>query len=111
MDVMKKLKISKSEFEKAISAVKKQRDSDRTFSECMESVFDGHPVYTGNDTLVNAFMDLLGVLCKDEDEWIDWWIWECDFGKGATMRLPGSDEDIHLKTAGDLYDLLSDNIK
>ena len=58
-------------------------------------------------------IDLLEFIFNDKNQWISYWIFELEFGEryedGDVKNENG--EDIPLKTAEDLYDLLVRNMK
>lgn len=58
-------------------------------------------------------IDLLEFIFNDKDQWINYWIFELDFGKNYEDGYVKDEhgEVIALKTAEDLYDLLVRNMK
>jgi len=63
---------------------------------------------SSNDTIVK----LLEFIFQDESEWIQYWLWELDFGKEATRlgAFDANNEPIPLSTVNDLYNLLLKNM-
>lgn len=64
--------------------------------------------------LENTVVQILEAIFKDEEnQWISWWLWECDFGKsykeGDVTEEDGT--NIPLGTAGELYDFLIKEMK
>ena len=62
---------------------------------------------SANDSII---IDLLNTMLKIEDEeLLEWWIYELDFGKKWTKHSlrDKDDKSINVKTAGRLYDYLT----
>lgn len=62
------------------------------------------------DTVIRL---LENIFCDTKDNWISYFCWELDFGGGyepGSVIAPGG-ENIELRTAEDLYDLLVDNMQ
>lgn len=85
------------------------------FTNEMNELFDKYKM-DGNiyppmctDTVIN----LLAYIFNDKDQWIEYWVWELEFGEryedGDVRSSDGS--IIPLKTTEDLYNLLVKNIK
>lgn len=54
------------------------------------------------DTLVKV----LSRMFQDEDGWLEWWLWECDYGRDELLLSTAYDADgnrIPMGTAEDLY--------
>lgn len=56
---------------------------------------------------------VLSWIFEDDDEWIDWWCWETDFGRYSDYTTitykDGTEKTV--ATAADLYDFLVENMK
>ncbi len=72
-----------------------------------EEMFDGHPVYEGDNELISAIIDILKVHYKEEydDDIISWWIYEKDFGRRTDLNMfkIGGEEIIPTNTIEDIY--------
>lgn len=57
-------------------------------------------------------LELLGHIFEDKDEWIDYWVWELNYGEkwheGCITESDGT--DIKLQSSADLYQFLIDNL-
>lgn len=99
--------ITKTDFCQVIEDLKQNEE----YLDDIRNVFKKHrretQVYSTG--LENTIINLLETLFKDEeDNWIDYWIWELDFGEKYEEGTV-TDEDgsiIPLKTAEELYDFL-----
>ena len=60
--------------------------------------------------LIDETVDLLSYCFKDEGNWIDYWMWELNFGKRYEQKMVQIDgKEVPLKTIKDLYNLLKRN--
>lgn len=78
----------------------------RTGNDMVVDFFDPFVLYSGQ---LNALVKTLEVMFCDENEWISWWLFECNYGhdKGLLTTAYGSDgKNIPMQTSGDLYDQL-----
>lgn len=108
--------ITKEEFQKAIKALKQQNAVDDNFQTHMEAAFPGSyaPIYENH--LWTLSVHLLELLMEDPYKYIDWWVWETNFGKehpNVTWTSPdGETEKVWvLDTPENLYDFLVENAK
>ncbi|MCM1168062.1 MAG: hypothetical protein NC299_18175 [Lachnospiraceae bacterium] len=61
-------------------------------------------------TLETNVVQLLKVATDDQIEWIDYWLYELDFGQTYTPgMIKISDKPVALRTIQDLWDLINDN--
>lgn len=102
-----KLMITLSEFCSIMEKIEAQRKTDDAFSEALNFVCDGYPVYGSNNKYEEALMELLGIACDDQGQWIGHWIFEND-GQGFSW-WDADDIEHEVKTYEDLYDLLKLN--
>lgn len=86
-----------------------------SFTDEMNELFDKYKA-DGNiypPLCTETVIDLLEFIFNDKNQWINYWIFELDFGKnyedGDAKDADGS--NIPLKTVEDLYDLLVRNMK
>lgn len=108
---MSKIRITKQEFEDAIESLKLQFDRDNSFSEAMSVAFPevstGYMMRPDTDALVQGMIRLLSALVGDDDEWVDWFVYECDLG---SVDMEATMQDGHVivpRTASDLYDIIT----
>lgn len=98
--------MTKDQFISIINRLKKQKEHDNAFSKHMEQAFPGchSPIYDDSQLWL-AVIETLEIVFDDKDKYIDWWIYETQFG---TKDLCVSDEgkETYLRDPGDLYDYL-----
>jgi len=92
------------EFEKYIDVVKNYHESDDKISKLLCT--EGFIMYSSK--AIGVILDLLKYIFNDEDEWIQYFIYELDFGERWTPESCFNFDDsvIKLKTTKDLYDFL-----
>ena len=112
---MGKIRITKQEFEDAMESLKLQSDRDNSFSEAMSVAFPevstGYMMRPDTDALVQGMIRLLSALVGDDDEWVDWFVYECDLG---SVDMEATMQDGHVivpRTASDLYDIITYEVK
>lgn len=95
--------ISFEQFEKVINTLEHYSEKDR---QLMDLIGDGIGTYTCD--MSQVLVDLLKFNIDNEDEWIEWWIWDCDFGKSkhCLYREKDSKEDIFLNDIKVFYHFL-----
>ena len=96
--------LSLNDFENYINKVIKYYQKDSDLSDIME--VEGFIMYSSE--LIDVILNLLEEVMEDkEDQWIQYWCWECDFGKDAENIVHDADgKVIQLTTIKDLYFLL-----
>ena len=99
--------ISKKDFCKAIGAIKEYNE----FTDELNAVFNKFNSQTEiwcDNKIENAMIELLSTLFKDKSDYIGYWCYELNFGEGYEPNTitDTNGNDIPLKTAEDLYDLL-----
>lgn len=67
-----------------------------------------------DDAFMSKIINVLTVALKDDSTWIEYWIYELDFGKkykdgSVTEKINGKQINIPLKTTKQLYKVLIDN--
>ena len=107
--------ISRENFIKIMEALRIQNDQEVLFSESMSEILKSYVVFSLNSG--NIYSEIAAALESElslhgDEAWIEWWMWECDFG-----RKPGAGyvEDRHrvgytLKMHGEMYDFLNNLI-
>ena len=102
--------ITKKEFLHYIDILKKELDKKDDFSKDMNKYFDNSGlVFDLNTPLFDAYVALLGDAIGTDKEWLEWFIWECNFGESDCLAY--TDEDStkikHVITdASQMYDFL-----
>ena len=105
------MSMTKELFIETIGELEKQKIHDRKCSDAFKVLLP-HDYTSGYDNhfIQEQLIKLLKIATNDthKDSWIEYFIWELDFGKlykeGCVQIL---EKDIKLKTASDLWDLLN----
>lgn len=97
--------ITKEQFVSIMDKLKKQHDYDRNFTRLMGEAFpDNHPPLYDNSKVEEAAIKALE-LHFDEDDTIEWWIYETDFGE-KDMCIIENGQKFYFESAERLYDYL-----
>ena len=102
--------MTKELFVSTINSIKKQIEIDRKNSSMLQEMFPDDSIYCGynNSELFNALNKILKESMKDEYDWIDYFMYELDFGEkyydGCVLDRDKS--IINLSTAENLYEFL-----
>lgn len=97
------------EFEKYIKTIKKYSESDNKLGKILKS----ESFITYSYDAVNAITKLLEYAMNDsKNQWIEYWLWELDFGKeNYRMKIEENGVEIPLTTIRDLYNMLTESHK
>lgn len=110
MEKTKNLKITKELFIETIEAIEKQYRHDRECADAFKVILpNDHVSCYDNHYLNNQLIKLLQIGMDDNHKhsWIDYYIWELDFGKKYKKGdVKVHNEDFNLVSASDLWDLL-----
>ena len=102
--------MTKELFIATINSIQKQIEIDRKNSSMLQEMFPDDSIYCGynNSELFNALNKILKESMKDEYDWIDYFIYELDFGEkyydGCVLDKDKS--IIDLSNAERLYEFL-----
>ena len=102
--------MTKELFIATINSIQKQIEIDRKNSSMLQEMFPDDSIYCGynNSELFNALNKILKESMKDEYDWIDYFMYELDFGEkyydGCVLDKDKS--IIDLSTAENLYEFL-----
>ena len=104
----KKTMITKEQFVNAINVLQKQEQIDEGFAENVGKVFP--LAFTANllpptGIIKNGYLKLLGDVMRDEFGFIDWFCYDCDFGKEPKIMMLEWKE-YKPESAEELYDIL-----
>ena len=105
--------MNKELFVSTINSIKKQTEIDIKNSSMLQEMFPYDSIYCGynNSKLFNALNKILKESMKDEYDWIDYFMYELDFGKkyydGCVLDKDKS--IIDLSNAENLYEFLIKN--
>ncbi len=101
--------ISKKEFCNILAEIKTEINMVDEVDTILRQYNRDSSIYT--TPILDTLIHTLELVFQDEEAWIDYWIWEEDFGE-SYKDGDVTDKDgniIPLKTAFDLYDLLMKN--
>jgi len=105
------MKITKEQFVKAMKSIDEQINIDLKNNEAFSMLLEDDNVTNTKNVLYDSLVDLLKHLTDDnENRWIEYFIYELDFGK-ENWRLKVYDKDeseIPLATIDDLWAILCD---
>lgn len=103
--------ISKTQFVDAIEAIKKQLEHDRNCAEKLKDVykdaFKANLLYD-NSYVVDGLLKLLKEIFNDKSGWIEYFIYEMDFGSKDLGVWRADKSKVDLSDAGKLYDFLNE---
>lgn len=106
--------LSKKAFEAAMTAIVQQIREDQRITTHLQAITntDFHCYYDTKYAL-KGLIDLVKHIAKDDNDWIDYWLWDLDCGekyiRGSVKSARG--RPIKLKTITDLYNLLKKEYK
>jgi hypothetical protein len=99
--------MDKKQFKKIIeefTLLKKQTDILDNALKTLDPEFGGLCLHRHEGLI----LDLLKSIMKDDGEWIDYWVYELEYGKKAKKNsVSVKDKNIPIKTINDLYNLLT----
>lgn len=103
--------MNKQTFVECIDAIEAQYKYDAECAEAISKVFTEPHSYMlqyDNHKIVNALVLALSESMEDDENWIEYYLWELDFGKrNADLKAyDAQGAEIPLSNAGELYDLL-----
>ncbi|KFZ25793.1 MAG: hypothetical protein KQ78_01998 [Candidatus Izimaplasma bacterium HR2] len=92
------------EFETYIKTIKNYSESDSKLDDILKS----ESFITYSYDAISAITKLLEHIMNDsETQWINYWLWELDFGKeNYRMKIEENGVEIPLTTIRDLYNIL-----
>ena len=97
--------MTKELFVKSIKAIKDQKIKEEKLCKDLNVLIDGHFVCHFNEPILISLIEVLADSMGDKDEWIEWWLWDTNFGKDHNeVKVKG--RSYCIKTAGDLYKFL-----
>jgi len=91
--------ITYKEFEKYMKVVIAYTERDDKLSDILKT--EGFVTYSSE--AINALIELIEIALEDEEHWVEYWCWECDFGK-IDLEVYDEDENIvPFTTLEDVY--------
>jgi hypothetical protein len=100
--------ISKQLFIETIEAIKRQSIHDKACAERIKGVYQNAFIANllyDNSFVVEVLLKLLNVIFKDKSGWIEYFIYEMDFGS-KDLGVWRGEIKVDLSDAGKLYDFL-----
>ena len=109
------MRITKEGFTRAVNALRAQINYDREWAkkvgEVFPAAFDANLLYN-NREVTEGLESLLESLTGDEEtKWLEYFMYECDFGNKELECHYEDGTTFVLKTPEDVYDLLESNMK
>lgn len=104
--------ITLEQFKKIISAIKEQNEIDQEVSKSLEKLCDSWVMFQCKNKVYPLVTILLKEVFNDRGDWINYWMWDCDFGKkygrgkGELCAREKSGKYIDIKTIEKLYKYL-----
>ncbi len=105
--------IKKKQFITIMKAIKAQMKHDHKCNKAFDVILPNDSVVGyDNIILLEGTVNLLKQLLHDKSEWIDYYIWELNFGKEYTKdTVTEQGKPVKLKSIIDLWNLLINNLK
>jgi len=101
--------MNKETFKKAIKALEEQDKHDDKCSKAISIVYPnafGVNLWYDNSILVDAILELLKAELGAASDWIEYYIYECDFGKNPNEVRVGKDV-YNLDSVDNLWNLIN----
>ena len=109
------MRITKDEFSRAVNALRAQINYDIDWAKKVGEVFPtafGANLLYNNREITEGLISLLESLTGDENtKWIDYFMYECEFGDQELECKHEDGTPFTLKTPEDVYDLLESNMQ
>lgn len=97
------------EFNNYIKRIKKQIECEDSLDKALQEM---SPDFGGFfNAAINISIDLLKKVMNDKNEWIDYYIYEADWGKTFKEVYESDGTPIPLETIEDLYNIIIDSNK
>lgn len=95
-------------FIESIEAIKKQYTHDKKCSEAFSIILpNDHISFYDNNILMDQLIKVLSEMVGDKSDWIDYYIYELDFGKNyKDYKVILDNKEYFIKTPKDLYNLI-----
>lgn len=98
--------ISEDLFIKTIENIQKQQEKVDRFNKALDELSDGYPIFDSNNLYLESLLEILKSVFHDENEWIEWWLWE---NVEKTVWFDDGTE-IDLTSSKSLYNFLIQNM-
>ena len=100
--------MDKIEFNNAMAALKAHTETKRVVSKGLEALCSDFTIIDFDYKFENAYIHLIELAMSDTSEWIDWFVYENDFG--ARGMEAGYDNALRpIATFDDLYILMAED--
>lgn len=95
--------LSYAQFEEKIEIIKEyiQKEDELT------RIFNCEGFINYSERAIESIVDLLEEIMEDQEhQWIEYWMWECNFGKDGADKVFIEDKPVPFTTIKDLYFML-----
>ncbi len=76
-------------------------------AEALKQLYPSSFVVPEGGRLVESYIEILSTFIEDDNDWIDYFVWECDLGKTKPYKYVSiHGKKFKLKNIKDLYNLL-----
>jgi len=75
-------------------------------AEALKQLYPSSYVLPESEKILDSYIKLLSLYVQDTDEFIDYYCWECDFGKKPNDVVINGEVHFHLACLGDLWNLI-----
>lgn len=94
------------EFESYIKPIIEDMELFHRQAELLKQLYPSSHVIPESSSLIENYIRLLQKYINDDNDWIPYFVWECDCGKNSSEVEIGN-KKIRLKTIKDLYNVIS----
>ena len=104
--------ISKELFIETIDFIRERNDKQEQIDKLFGKEFEDSRFWPYSKYEVQLVKVLKNIMRDEETEWIDYYLWEKDYGRDSTLNVTEADgTPIPLTTSEDLWNLLMENMK
>lgn len=98
-------------FKQLLESIKETNDREEAFNKALDPFNDSYNIFCFSSKLQSSVMKYLKDVFEDEGTWIDYWVYELDFGTRTDLGASYKDgTPIKLNTMKDLYKFLLKNM-
>jgi hypothetical protein len=84
-----------------VSFYKKQEDSMQAIISALD--ISGYPAMNYGHELTDSYVEMLSEAVGDKDNWISYWLWECEMGKRKMAWSDQNGRDYSIKSIRSLW--------
>ena len=101
--------LSLEEFKGTMERIKKQIELEENLNDALYKMSPDFGGFSSNT--IDIIIDLLEKIMYDEDKWIEYYIYEADWGRTFKEAYESDGTPIPLETIEDLYNIIVDSNK